>query len=816
MVAPIHALVATCRRTTSTTALTTALLVSTLWLTGVHGNAAARGDDSTVGGVAVVPKDAAFLSASLRLREQYDLFVKSNAFAAVRNLPAMQRAIESFEEQATQPGSPLSTLATFMELPENQQALEVLKDMIASDTFVYGEPSCITFIELMVKLQQAQQAANVLQMARGDSSFGGIEIDAFEGLDGIELDDLQDTNDDDDNDEEDDDDGAAAPRRLPVLPVRFQAVEAEEISSDELAGRLLLQTLADNTDLIVVPDLIWGFKTTKLPAAEGQLKRIEVLIKLVTQANPDLAESLERRKIAGGEVVTFTIKGQSLPWEEMTREATDGMDGEALDKVRERLRELDIVVGLGIIGDHVILSIGDSADHLEKLVKPGAGGGLTATKPFAPLVAHLATHKDKRITGINYISEPLAKAIAPSAADIEQLAALSDKIAAAADLPEGAAEEAKSFLAKAAAGYKQRLPVPGPWMSYSFLTEQGYEGYAWNWAKNLPIDGSKRLELLEHAGGAPLGALVFRTKNDPAQFEDLVLWGDMGRKFFKKYLLSKTGDEAREKVEEADEHLVPLAEKLVGILRTKILPAVADGQIGLVLDAKSRTKRPQAGLPEAVEPLPLIEPAIVLGIDDPKLFREGMSDIFALTDQLVDAVREISPDAVPAEYRIPDPEKTKLDKGSVWSWKLDSSGVDEQVRPAIGVGDDVAVFSLLPKQAGRLLVESRLETGSQLSKFDEPLAAAAALDFAGLVDVIQPWIVYLTRYGCVQQRDGSVDRDAELTADVENEQASDALRNVAVVCEALKSLRAAVAEMSTTPDATVTHWRNVIRDMPAK
>jgi hypothetical protein len=39
---------------------------------------------------------------------------------------------------------------------------------------------------------------------------------------------------------------------------------------------------------------------------------------------------------------------------------------------------------------------------------------------------------------------------------------------------------------------------------------------------------------------------------------------------------------------------------------------------------------------------------------------------------------------------------------------------------------------------------------------------------------------------------------------------------VAVVCEALKSLRAAVAEMSTTPDATVTHWRNVIRDMPAK
>lgn len=769
------------------------------------GASAVHAEDAATSGVAMVPSDAAFVSAALRLREQYDLLVKSNAFAAIRNLPAVQRAFDNIEEQKTQPGSPLSTLVTFMELPENEQALEVIKDMIASDTFVYGEPSCVAFIELMKKLQQAQQAANILQMARGDGSFGGIEID-IDALDGIELDDLQ-----DDDEDEDDDDGAAVPGRLRVRPARFQAVE-EEIASDELAGRLILKTLADNTDLIVVPDLVWGFKTTKLPAAEGQLKRIEVLIKLVTQANPDLADSLERRKIAGGEVVTFTIDGESLPWGEMTREATAGLDGEALDKVLDRLRQLDIVVGLGIVGDRVILSIGDSVDHLEKLLKPGAAGGLVATKPFQPLVAE----KERRITGISYISEPLARAIAPSAADIEQLAALSDQIADAAALPEGAAEEARRSLTKVAEGYKKRLPIPGPWMAYSFLTEQGYEGYAWNWSKNLPFDGSKRLELLEHTGGAPLAALVFRAKNDPAQFEDLVSWADMGWTFFKKYLLAKAEADAREKVDEVDEHLAPLAEKFIGILRTKILPALADGQIGFVLDAKSKTKRPQADLPEATEPLPLVEPAIVLGLDDPKLFREGLSDVFALTDELVDAVREISPAGVPADYRIPDPEKTKLDKGTVWSWKLGRSGIDEQVRPAIGVGEDVAVFSLLPKQAGRLLVESRLETGAQLSKFEEPLAGAAALDFAGFVDAIQPWIVYLTRYGCVQQRDGTVDRDTELSADVENELARESLRGAAVVCEAIKSLRAAVAETSTTADATVTHWRNVIRDMPAK
>jgi len=750
-----------------------------------------RGEE-TGGGVAIIPQDAAFVSATLRLREQWERFATSNAFASLRKLPAVQRALDQIEEQKVQPGSPLSMLATFMELPENQQALELLDDMVSTDTFLYGEPSCVQFVELVQKIQRAQQAANILQMARGSSD---LEFD-FEGLEAIDA------------VEGDDADGAGAPRRVRVQPVQFTATATD----DELAARLVLQTLADNTDLIVIPDLVWGFKTTKLPAAEGQLKRIEVLIKLFTQANPDLAKSLQRRKVGGGEVVTFTIDGSTLPWDDLTRDATEGLDGEALDKVIDRLRSLDLVISLGVVGDRVIFSIGDSADHLDKLGATSGKPGLVATKPFEPLVAD----KDRRLTAVSYLSESLAKAIAPSAADIEQLADLADTIAAEAELPEGAAEEARAGLERVAAGYKKRLPVPGPWMAYSFMSDQGYEGYAWDWSKNLPYDGSKRLDLLEHTGGAPLGAVVFRVKNDPAQFDDIVTWGGMAWRFFAKYLVSKADGEAREKVSLVEKYFGPLVDKLVGTVRTKLLPAMADGQIGLVLDAKSRTKRFQSELPQAADPLPLTEPAIVLGLDDPKLFREGMSDLFSLSDELVDAVREIDPDAVPADYRIKDPEKAKVEAGTIWSWALEKSGLDEQIKPALAVGEHVAVLSLVPKQASRLLADAKLETGSQLSTFDEPLAAAATLDVAGIVDAIQPWIVYLTRYGCVQQRDGSVDKGAVLTKDVENEQAADALAQVAVVCEALKSLRVAVAEAAVKGDATVTHWRNVIRDLPAK
>ena len=596
------------------------------------------------------------------------------------------------------------------------------------------------------------------------------------------------------------------------MPVRFQAADAaERISADELATRLVVKTLSENVDQIVVPDVVWGFKTTKLDAATSQLKRIEVLAKLVTQANPELADALKRQKVAGGEVITFTLK----PDANLIREAIPGIEDyqQELEKVFDKVAGLEIVVGLGVIGDRVILSIGDSIDHLEKLAVAGSNRrALLATKPFEPLLAH----QTKPLTGISYLSESMQKALAPSGADIEQLADLSDTIADLADLPDGAAEEARQSLGKIAEGYKRRLPVPGAWMSFSFLSEQGYEGYAWDWSKNLPFDGSKRLELLEHTGGAPLAAAAFRVKNDPAQFEDFASWTDMGWSFFQKYLLPKADDDQRELIEELDEHLAPLGAKFAGIIRSKILPSLADGQVAFVIDGKSTTKRPHMALPSAVEPLPLLEPAIVLGLDDPKLFRDGMSDLFELADELVDAVREINPDALPAEYRVPDPVKTKAEGGTLWSFPLANSGLDEKVQPSIGVGDDAAVLSFLPVQAGRLLLESRLETGSQLSKFEEPLVGAAVLDFAGLVDAVQPWFVYLARYGCAQQRDGTVDPESELGPDDENEQAKDALAQAKVVFEAIKSLRVAVAETAMQSDAMVTHWQNVIRDMPAK
>jgi hypothetical protein len=92
----------------------------------------------------------------------------------------------------------------------------------------------------------------------------------------------------------------------------------------------------------------------------------------------------------------------------------------------------------------------------------------------------------------------------------------------------------------------------------------------------------------------------------------------------------------------------------------------------------------------------------------------------------------------------------------------------------------------------------------------------AAVDFPALVDAIEPWVVYLTRYGSVQQEEGWVDDETTLSADDETEEASEALEHVSVVLEVARCLRAAVVEAEVRDDATVTHWQNEIRDLPGR
>ena len=704
-------------------------------------------------GLAIVPADAAFLSSTLRGREQVDRIVGSNAFAALRDLPAVKKALDEIAKQQAQPGNPLTIAAMFLQMPENQQALALLQNMVATDTFVYGTPSWVKLAGLFKKLQQAQQAGNIATLSKGT---------------------------------------------------------AIDFNAQETTARMVVKTLAENTADILIPDLVWGFQTSMQEAAETQLKRLELTLKMFTQAQPMLANAVKRQTIGKGDYVTLTVRPDPNLVRLAIADAVEDLDAEEeVNAILTRVGELEFVVALGLLGDHVVLSLGGGTEHLEQL---DGDSSLLATEPFA-VVREAA---GKPLTGISYLSKPLSAAVMQSAEDFEQAEGLITALAESGKLPAEAEAEAKELLQQLVAGYTSRLPLPGPWLAYSHLTDTGYAGEVWNWAQNLPWDGSKQLDLLSFAGGSPFAALAFRTETDPEAFEAFVAWLASARDFAVKYIAAAADEDAQEGFEAFEEQILPLGGELADTIRGKFLPALKSGQFGLVLDADSTTTKLQQALPASADPLPIIEPAIVLAIDDEAKFREGLSDLFALSDKLLAAIREIDDDAVPSEYKIPDPSQTEVDGGKLWTFALPGTGLDEQVQLSIGIGEKVAVFSLVPEQAKRLLVAKPLQTASSLSAFDSKLAGAAALDWVGLIDVIEPWAVYLARCGVVQQAEGRLDPAATIGADVETEEATEALAQVATLLKVARCLKAAAAETSVDGKATVTRWQNRIEDLPAK
>jgi len=747
------------------------------------------------GGAATVPHDAAFLSSTLRLREQLDRFVASRAFARLRRLPAISRAIDSWNEQREMPGSPVSMFLTFLELPENALAVELLADMVSAETFVYGEPSCTGFVKLVRAVQAARQAAALADDLDGDPAMEDLEME----------------------EELDADEEAAAPRRLRVIPARRQIqLDLEPLALPGGQVAAMLEAAAANLDLIAVPDVVWGFRTKKQEAATFQLKRLEVLAKLLGDMNPVLGGAIKRTKLAGGEVLAFKATGRQIPWQELADMLEDEVGGsEDLDKVLARLEALEVVVAIGQFGDWVVLSIGGSLDHLDKLVLPGGKGkSLIDTPPFAKL----AEQADKPLTGISYLSQPLVAALGPSwQEDIDPWFTAAGNAAAGADLPPGAADEVRAWLGQVAAELGPRIRKPGPWLSFSFLGRDGYEGHVWDWARNDPLDGSRPLGLLEYAGGRPLAVAVSRYKSDPDFRAAAVKLVREGWSLLARYVpLTRAFDqEERERLDEFSERLVPLGTELVEIIGTKLIGALADGQLAFVLDADSSTRRPQEDLPEAAEPLPLPELAIVVPLADRKQFVEALNDFFAWGDRLVAEIRRIDPDGLPAGYRIPDPVREKVPGGTVWSWEIPAARLDEQIRPAIAVADAAAAFALAPGHAARLLAPARLETGRPLARFAGPLAAAAAIDVPGLIDAIEPWVVYLARYGSVLAAEGTVEPGRPLSADDESPDVAEALAHVRVVLEVARCLKGAVAETGQQDDASVTHWRTVFEDLPA-
>jgi hypothetical protein len=125
-------------------------------------------------------------------------------------------------------------------------------------------------------------------------------------------------------------------------------------------------------------------------------------------------------------------------------------------------------------------------------------------------------------------------------------------------------------------------------------------------------------------------------------------------------------------------------------------------------------------------------------------------------------------------------------------------GVDTRVLPNAAVSEKVAVLAISGKHSIRLLEEKEPKIADIALPTDRPLASVGGLDFAALIDALDPWVELALEKGTEQ-----------LSPDT----AESARLHAKTVMEVLKVYRGSVWETYMEGKAAVTHSRSEYHDI---
>ncbi|MEN6405295.1 MAG: hypothetical protein ABFC77_02375 [Thermoguttaceae bacterium] len=714
------------------------LAVWALALAVFGGRPVAAGDlEKLDASLKLIPEDAAFYSSMLRNREQFDAIHQSRAWAKVRQMPAVEAWLAMYQAQTGTPGSGPSKINEILSNPESRKVVDLLADMVSDDMFAYGDETCIDFMELF-------QAVNAAQ------SYGPAVLQAS-GL-------------------------------------------AEGRDANQLQAVMVLSTLAKHADLIAMPNFVVGFKLKNPELAKEQLIKLEMFANMFLESNEKTKGHFKKTKIGDYEYLTLMLDGAMIPSVQELAERLKSLEikpGEA-EKVTDRLKAAKLAVALGIRGDYLVCSIGSSFECLEKL---GQGKRLVDRSELKPLDAFAA----KRLTSISYVSEEMNRQLNSNISNINAILEIVDQMLPKAKLSEEQDRRVRKDIDALVEDLKKMTPEAGAGLAWSFLTDRGLEGYQYQWGDHRQVDGSKPLGLFEHVGGKPLLGVVSRAKFDITAYDKLVRWLKVGHAYFEEFGLPAIPSEKdRESFRKYLKEAMPLLARLDKTNREMLFPALADGQLAFVIDGQLSSKRFHVTMPATEKPMPMAEPALVLGVSDAKLLKQAMDEYRAIAESAIDVVRGIPDVQLPKDFKLLESQKTDVAGGEVYSFSLPKElGVDEQIVLCFGLSDHVAVVSISRSHAERLLKPTPLAAGGVLEKADRPRAVACWLDIGALAKTAGPWIDY------------AVDQNKDTPA-VQKESVRQQVRTGIEVLQAVTSF---TSESYLNDDALVTHSLLEIRDI---
>jgi hypothetical protein len=677
-----------------------------------------------------LPEDTAFFMSLMHNRQQFDAVAGSQAFARLKEMPFVQSMLHG--EGGAGLAMQLQMADMFFFNPANQPLKQLLIEMVSDEVFICGGKDYLRW----TAFQQAFQELAAKQMRQGarNKEEHPSDNDLFE-----------DQNGDDSNPfgiGEDDSDPFGVTDDIPGQAGEDGLWDQQESGWDPEQARMVLKVLNDNVDDIVVPDTIVGFRIKDVEQAQQQLRGIEGLLQIFLGMNPLFEGRLQRQEIAGSDFLTLTLDAGALgpgvqSWEQMIRDHEQ--EPGQFDILLNRLKEMTLTVSLGVRQDYLLLFVGAASDGLERL---GNSKSLLESKPFAPI-----RDTNKTVASVYYFSDGLAKALGSNDRNIKNAVELLGATVEESDMPAEMKQRAMDDLEELGSDVASLLPRPGAWLHMSTLTGSGYDGFTYNYGTNSFWDSSRPLTILEHVGGTPVFFAAGRHRSFSDGYQRLAKWMDKLPYYvghFEKQVEEGTDAEDYRQAKELISFFWPRLDK---VTRQMLLPALEDGQVAFVLDSKLADTQWHLLMPPAEKPLPMLEPALVVGVSDAELFKRACAEYSTLFEEFVSRAGTIAPKEIELlqKENLP-PLKTKTVPGEGTYYAVPpprQAGVSPKLVPTAGLSDEFLTLAIHARHARRLLKVNPPPGVPLFKDADRPLAMATFFNWSGLMRSLTPWVDYV-------------------------------------------------------------------------
>jgi hypothetical protein len=573
-------------------------------------------------------------------------------------------------------------LHSFLEQKENKEALQLLLDMASEECFIMGGENLPSFFTLLSEIYGSLTAGNFIN--RMGLGMGDPGIDQLHSL--------------------------------------FEALQA-------------------NRDSVVAPDVVVGFKVPDAAVAKRQLARLSVLLNTAALAVPQLTGNVKSQKVKDSSFTTVVIDGAKIPWNQIPWDEIEEDPGE-FDELKTHLKEMKITLCLGYHEGYIMFGVGPSMGYLRSL---GTGKKLSDLPEFEPVKKHL----DKKFTGLGYSNAVVNRGSGFTQKDADKMVEDVTEMLEASSLDDTARDriqrDMKDFGTDLLTFFGHDV---GPAINFSFATERGEESYHYQYSVDRRIDFSKPLDALQHVGGDPVFAMMGRATYTPGNWDLAVKWAKKAHFYFREYGLPQleqmVGADMKEKIEQLLEDLAPLAERFSKTVKTNLLPALADGQSGLVIDNKLVSTQWHKSMPSSKAPLPLLEPAMVMSVSDAAKLKKSATDIRACFNDLVKAAQKFEPSI--AEYNIhwPSPEQRTLEGVDLFWYSFpEALDLDGRLRPSAGVSKNLCALGISNEHIMRLMQPTPLVVdGGPLADRNRPLGSATIFNMTALVKTAEPWVAF--------------------------------------------------------------------------